>query len=218
MLVVVFALLDADAACFAHEIVFVSRRVLRSTAASPAAETLSRARCASWPLVRAVKRRTGRFVSIVALSFAASAAASRSARRVIVAGLHFALAEPCALQLVWHVVSPVHTGGMSSVSHFGSVNVPVQPPLHFTLAPHVTFAPASSLHSPLHVPLHAEAHLPRQFASGLHLVHLPSHVPAQLAVPPAAVFVPSHLPSQLPSQPPVVVPLHSPPHLPTHSD
>src|SRR5688572_18886687 len=118
MLVVVFDFFDADAACFAHEIVFVSRRVLKSTAASPAAETFSSARCASWPLVRAVRRRTGKFVSIVAFSFAASACASRSARRVIVAGLHFAFAEPCALQLVWQVVSPVHTGGMSSVSHF----------------------------------------------------------------------------------------------------
>ena len=57
------------------------------------------------------------------------------------AGVQMAFAEACALQLVWHVVLPVQTGGRSSVSHFASVKAPVQPPLHLTLAPQLMFAP-----------------------------------------------------------------------------
>jgi hypothetical protein len=103
------------------------------------------------------------------------------ASNVTVDGLHVAFADACALQLVWQVVSPVHTGAMSSVSHFGSAYVPVQPPLHLMLAPQLTFAPGSSLHSPLHLPLQLDAHLPVQFAVAVHFEHFPSQVPSQAA-------------------------------------
>src|SRR5688500_14815409 len=101
---------------------------------------------------------------------------------------------------------------MSSVSHFGSVYVLLQPPLLVTPAPQLPRAPLSSLRSPVHLPLELDAHLPLQFAVDLHFVHSPSHAPPQSARPPPAVFSPSPLPSQLTSHPPVMVPSHSPVH------
>src|SRR5262249_39635494 len=75
-----------------------------------------------------------------------------------------------------------------TVSHFGSVNVPWQPPLQLTVAPHEMPASASTLHRPAQVPLHDELHLPWQFGS-------------------FSVFLPSG---------PVQVPLHSPVHVDSH--
>jgi hypothetical protein len=160
------ALSEASAAVPAHAIALPPKVPDASRTAFPDAETFCNARTASGPWVLAASRSFGKLASTVVFSLARSPAASTLKARVIAMGWQIIFAEACPLQLDSQFASTVQTGGVSSVSHFGWVAVPMHPPLQATLAPQFMLAVASSLHSPLHLPLQLDEHLPWHMAAG----------------------------------------------------
>jgi len=96
----------------------------------------------------------GRFVFSEVMSFARSGDAVPSHSRDAWGGVHMALNSAWLWQLASQSTFDMHIAGLSSPSHLGAVYMTLHPPLQLTIAPHMTFAFASSLQLPVQVPLH----------------------------------------------------------------
>jgi hypothetical protein len=143
----------------------------------------------------------GRFFFTVVTRVVTSADALALHSRDATGGVHFAVTSALLWQLALQLAVAMQLGGVILPSHFGALYVAEQPPLQFTLAPHMTIALASSLQLPVHVPEHE----PSQCAGvpGVY-THAASHLPLQvpmhdalltiIPVPPIAVHVPVQFP------------------------
>jgi hypothetical protein len=88
------------------------------------------------------------------MSAVISGEAVPSHSRVACGGVQLASNSAWLWQLTSQSTFDWHIAGLSSPSHLGAVYMTLHPPLQLTIAPHMTFAFASSLQLPVHLPLH----------------------------------------------------------------